>query len=190
MDDQTLPPDARPLTTQELRRTKPNRNEFPNLPRTPIHLVLDRVSSAANVGNIFRLADALRAEHLWLCGGSPVSLESRRFLRAAKSMAKWVPHSVATYTSDVVRSLKTRGVTILGVELAPNSVGLAAAKFRGPVAIIVGQESEGIQPGVLALCDLVLALPMLGMGNSINAATAVAAVGYWALGTLAKGDGI
>jgi len=178
VDNPELPPDARPLTTDELRRTKPDRHTFLTLPRTPIHLVLDRLGSAANIGNIFRLADALRVEHLWLCN-SPVSLDSHRFRRAAKATQKWVPYKLATDTLEVVTALKARGVTILGVELATSSVGLEEVPLTFPLAIVVGQESTGIDPAVFALCDTVVELPMLGLGNSVNASNALAAVAYY-----------
>jgi tRNA G18 (ribose-2'-O)-methylase SpoU len=183
MDNPGLPPNARPLTTEELRRTKPDRHAFLTLPRTPIHLVLDRLGSAANIGNIFRLADALRVEHLWLCN-SPISLDSHRFRRAAKATQKWVPYTLAADSLEVVKALKARGVTVLGVELATTSVDLADARFTPPVAIVVGQESDGINPRVLAACDLVTHLQMLGLGNSVNVSNAMAAVGYWALAAI------
>lgn len=172
------PNSARPLTTEELRASKPTRKALLNEPRTPMVFVLDGVSNASNVGNIFRVADSMKAEHVFLCA-SRVSLTGSKFRRASKGIEKWVPHTLTEDTLQVVRDLKTRGVTVLGVELTPGSVPLTKIKILPPIAIVVGGETEGIQPAVLALCDVVVALPMLGMGNSINVSNALGAVAYY-----------
>lgn len=185
MDQQSLPPNDRPLNTQELRAGKPNRHEFLALPRTPIHLVLDGLNSASNLGNVMRIADALRAERVWLCA-SRVNLDGYKYRTAGKSMDKWVPLTVACDTLEVVRTLRGQGVTIVGVELTVRSVGLADLEFRPPVSIVMGSESRGIQPQVLELCHHVIALPQLGMGNSINAGSAAAVVGFWALAVIGR----
>jgi tRNA G18 (ribose-2'-O)-methylase SpoU len=58
----------RALTTQELRRTKATRDEFPLRPRRPISVVLDGVTQNYNIGAIFRLCDAFLVQELVICG--------------------------------------------------------------------------------------------------------------------------
>lgn len=168
------------LRQADLRKTKPDRHTFQSLRRNPIHIVMDGLKHSSNIGNIFRLADALLAEKVWVCG-SGISLVGSRFIRASKGISKWVPHESAHRAEDAIRALKESGVFVIGVELARESVELSKGILRFPVAIVIGHEADGITPRALSMCDLTVKLPMLGMGNSINASNAASVVGYWAL---------
>ena len=62
------------------------------------------------------------------------------------------------------------------VELTADSVSVAAMQPRFPAVLVLGNEHSGISPGVLARADQAIAIPMLGMANSLNVATACAIV--------------
>lgn len=79
---------TRQLSTEELRIGKVSRQEFESIERRSVCLVLDGVGNASNLGNIFRIADAMLLEKVWLCGDAP-QLGSK-FIRASKRMDKWV----------------------------------------------------------------------------------------------------
>ena len=191
-----LPPPPSPswpaLTTDELVARKPNAETFSQLPRAPISVVLDDVRSLANVGLIFRLCDALRAERLYLCGitGHPGTPEDERPRhvqdRAEREITKtavmaipFVPWEYRASAIDVVRELKERRYQVVAVEQAHDSVLYTTPRiYRPPLALMFGHERAGITPPALHLADLTVEVPVYGMANSLNVAMTLGLVGY------------
>jgi len=163
------------LTRPELRRSKPARADFANLPRNPITVVLDRVTGSYNLGAIIRLCDAFLCERLVICG-TPVERRNRKFVQAAKGAQHWVPWQEEAEAAVVVRAAKAAGLWIGVVELTAASVGVTAMEPCYPATLVLGSERSGISPDVLACADQAVAIPMLGMANSLNVATAAAIV--------------
>jgi tRNA G18 (ribose-2'-O)-methylase SpoU len=163
------------LTTPELRASKLSRADFPGLARNPITVVLDDVRGSYNLGAIIRLCDAFLCEQLVICG-VPVALRNRRFVQAAKGAQHWVPWREAPEAAAVVRAAKADGHWIGAVELTAESTDVTAVQPRYPATLIFGGERSGVSPDVLACADQAIAIPMLGMANSLNVATAAAIV--------------
>jgi tRNA C32,U32 (ribose-2'-O)-methylase TrmJ len=76
----------------------------------------------------------------------------------------------------LVRAAKAAGTWIAAVELTVDSVSPAAMQPRLPAVLVLGDERFGISPEVLTYADQTVAIPMLGMANSLNDATAGAIV--------------
>ncbi len=165
------------LTTQELRRSKPGRAGFMAQARNPITVVLDGVRQNYNLGAIFRLCDAFLVERLVVCG-APLLLHKRRFVQAAAGTQRWVPWEEADDAATVVRAAKSAGHWSAAVELAVNSVSLSELQPQVPAVLILGGERSGVSADVIACADQAVAIPMLGMANSLNVATAAAIVLY------------
>jgi tRNA G18 (ribose-2'-O)-methylase SpoU len=163
------------LSTEELRRAKPDRAVFAALRRSPITVVLDGVTGNYNLGSIFRLCDAFLAERLIVCG-SAVVLRKRKLVQAAKGAERWVPWETAPDAVPAIRALKAAGHWVLAAELSVQSVPVAAMAARFPAVVVVGNEVHGVSPDVLACADQTVAIPMRGMANSLNVATAAAIV--------------
>lgn len=185
------PPPPRPLDTEELVARKPSPEDFPSLPRAPLHVVLADVRGLANVGLAFRLCDNLRAAKLWLCGITghppypgdprPPSIAERcdREIRRTAVMAvPYVPWSYRQETLEVVRERKAAGDRIVVLEQAEGAVEPARADLSAPLCLVLGHERLGVDPRILAEADVVLELPVWGMANSINVAMALGIVGY------------
>ena len=154
---------------------KPSCADFPTVARVPITVVLDGVSGNYNIGAIFRLCDAFLIERLVICG-VPVQLRKRRLIEAAMGAQRWVPWCQEVDAAAAVRGLKAAGAWIAAVELTADSEGLSAFCPRYPAVLVLGAERLGISPAVLALADQAVAIPMRGMSNSLNVATACAIV--------------
>jgi tRNA G18 (ribose-2'-O)-methylase SpoU len=163
------------LSTDELRRTKLDRTAFAALSRSPITVVLDGVVGNYNLGSIFRLCDAFLAERLIVCGAAVV-LRKRKLVQAAKGAERWVPWETATDAAATVRALKAAKYWIVAVELTAISVPVTAMRSRFPAALVLGNEVRGVSADVLACADQSVAIPMRGMANSLNVATAAAIV--------------
>jgi len=163
------------LTTPELRRSKLSRADFPALARTPITVVLDDVRGSYNLGAIVRLCDAFLCEQLVICG-VPVAGRNRKFVQAAKGAQHWVPWREEPEAAAVVRAAKADGHWIGVVELTAESVDVTAIEPRYPAVLVFGGERSGVSRDVLACADQAIHIPMLGLANSLNIATACAIV--------------
>lgn len=167
----------RVLPTDELRRQKPSRTQFLTQPRNPIVVVLDGVRQNYNLGAMFRLCDAFMAERLVVCSAA-VLLNKRKLVQAAAGTQRWVPWQVAEDVMLVIRSSKADDRWIIVTELAAQSISPEEMRPRFPATLVLGGESTGISPSALAYADEVVAIPMLGMANSLNVATAAAIMLY------------
>jgi tRNA G18 (ribose-2'-O)-methylase SpoU len=165
----------RVLKTAELRQSKPNRATFATQRRNPVTIVLDGVTGHYNIGAIFRLCDAFLVERL-IVGGAVVALRNRRFVQAASGTERWVPWQNGADAAAFVRAAKAAANWVAVVELTAGSVCLAALKPRFPAILVLGSETSGVSRAVLACADQAVAIPMLGMANSLNVATAGAIV--------------
>jgi tRNA G18 (ribose-2'-O)-methylase SpoU len=164
------------LSKPELRRAKLDRAAFAALARNPVTVVLDRVTGFYNIGAIFRLCDAFLVERLVICGAEPLMLRKRKLVQAATGSQRWVPWDEAPDAAAVARDAKRSGSWVAVVELTADSVDVAAMRPRYPAMLVLGNEHSGISPDVLAYADQAIAIPMLGMTNSLNVATAGAIV--------------
>jgi tRNA G18 (ribose-2'-O)-methylase SpoU len=163
----------RQLSKAELRETRMDRKAFVAAPRLPVCVVLHNVISGANIGAVFRLADCILAEKIYLCGASklPTGVKMQKVSRKAE---RWAPWEYCDSTVKTVEGLKARGYRIMAAELCAQSVDYLAADYAVPGALILGGESDGLPPEVLALADSVVALPVRGMVNSLNVGTVAA----------------
>jgi tRNA G18 (ribose-2'-O)-methylase SpoU len=172
------------LSKPELRQSKPSRADFAVQARNPVIVVLDGVRGYYNIGAIFRLCDAFLVERLIICGEEsqggphrvPPLLRRRKLVQAAMGTQRWVPWQDEPDAAAVARAAKAEGYWIAVVELTAESVSLSAMQPRYPAALVLGNERAGVSQEVLACADQAIAIPMLGMANSLNVATAGAIV--------------
>lgn len=145
--------------------------------RTPLHVVLDNLRSAYNVGSIFRTADTCRAAHLWLCGmtAHPPHPKLEKTALGAEHAVRW---SYFERNRDCVARLKELGIPIVALEVLPGAVAYHQFCWPRPVALVVGNEEHGVHERVLRQCDAVVYIPMLGIKNSLNVASAFAVAAY------------
>ena len=143
-----------------------------------VTLVLDNLRSAHNVGNIFRIAEALQAKVI-ACGCTPFPPHPV-LAKTAMECDKTVPFTTEVSAADAIKSLrKTNCKCILALEHNSESVEIAAfAPLAMPLALVLGNEAKGVSPEALALCDAAVDLPMLGEKASVNVGNAAAAALY------------
>ncbi len=153
-----------------------------------ITLVLDRLRSAFNTGNIFRLADAVGVKEVICCGYTPAPPHPR-LEKTAMGADRWVKCRSVGDTLEAVRQLKKAGAAVVAVETGEHSKYVWDYPFRFPLALVLGNEALGIEPRVLAQCDAVVSLPMAGAKTSVNVGNCAAAVLYAILGKYQYGAG-
>jgi tRNA G18 (ribose-2'-O)-methylase SpoU len=149
----------------------------------PVSIILDRLRSAHNTGNIFRLADAIGAREIIACGYTPAPPHPK-LAKTAMGADEMVTCREFPNSVDAVLALRREGYAqILAVETEIGSSPPWKWEYRYPLAIIFGNEALGIDPETLKLCDGTLALPMFGEKKSINVGNCAAAVLYFIAAT-------
>ena len=154
------------LKNKDLQRI--NIEEFKNAEKTPITIVLDNVRSALNVGSIFRTADAFLIENIILCGitACPPNKDIRKAALGATDSVKW---EYSENTIDAVNQLIEKGYYVVGVEQTNKATMLNNFKLPNkPLAIIMGNEVNGVAQEVIDACNEVIEIPQFGTKHSLN----------------------
>ncbi len=165
----------RKLSMEELGRK--SAAEFKEATKTPVIAVLDNIRSMHNVGSVFRSADAFLIEAIFLCGYTPQPPHrdiNKTALGAAETV-DWIPF---TNTIEAVHELKTKGYKIFAVEQTEGSISLEkfSAGAEEKIAIVFGNEVEGVNDEVLQLTDGSIEIPQSGMKHSLNVSVAAGIV--------------
>ena len=142
--------------------------EFKNAEKTPITIVLDNVRSALNVGAIFRTSDAFLIENIILCGitACPPNKDIRKAALGSTDSVKW---EYSDNTLETVNQLIEKEYYVIGVEQANKATMLNNFKLPNkPIAIIMGNEVNGVAQEVIDICNQVIEIPQFGTKHSLN----------------------
>jgi tRNA G18 (ribose-2'-O)-methylase SpoU len=152
-------------------------DEAQRVRRTPVRLILDNVRSMHNVGSVFRTADAFLAESIELCGYTPRP-PHRDIHKTALGATETVPWISWDSAADAVKSLIADGYRVLAVEQTTGSVPLNRLSVDPDekIALVFGNEVEGVSTDVIALCAGSIEIPQLGMKHSLNVSVSAAMV--------------
>lgn len=151
--------------------------EFRQTSKIPVSVVLDNVRSLHNVGSAFRTSDAFKLEKIFLTGitGTPPHREIEKSALGATTSVAW---EYVEKTTDVIRSLKDNGYTIIAIEQTSESQSFE--KFvPGPgikYCLIFGNEVHGVSEEAIELADLALEIPQAGTKHSLNIAVCLGIV--------------
>ncbi len=140
----------------------------------PIVLVLDSITSPANVGSLFRLADTFNIEKIIFCGSTFADLSSNRLKRTARSTVQTIPSERQEDTSKTCRLLASHGYSILSLEITKDSEAVDSINYDKfeKIALVLGNENSGIDEEVLKLSYKSLHINMFGKNSSMNVAQA------------------
>lgn len=154
-----------------------DRSEEPEGPRTPVAALLDNIRSAQNVGDMFRSADALKLEQLYLAGISAFP-PNGKLEKTALGTTETVPWSHDLRVFDAVARAREAGFALVAVEMTPSSVSLY--EWEGPerCCFVFGHEVLGVDKELLRQADAIVHLPMLGRKNSLNVSSSFSALLY------------
>lgn len=150
---------------------------LPSVQRAPVHVVLDNLRSAYNVGSAFRTSDAAAVEHVYLCGMS-AHPPHPKLDKTALGAQDYIPWSYHERTMDAIRLIQGKGIPVVAVEIAEGAANHFDFDWPKPVAVVFGNEVTGVPERVLKHCDHCVQIPMRGYKNSINVATAFGIVLY------------
>ena len=161
----------RKLLVEELNRV--NVNEFREVEKIPLIVVLDNVRSQHNIGSVFRTSDAFLVEEIMLCGitATPPNAEIHKTALGSEDSVKWSYHED---TNVVVSQLRANGYTIYSVEQTENSLMLDEIDLiiDNKYAVVLGHEVHGVQQSVIDACDNCIEIPQFGTKHSLNVSVA------------------
>jgi 23S rRNA (guanosine2251-2'-O)-methyltransferase len=161
------------LRVRKLKNIELNRlsvNDFKSQKNNHVVVILDDIRSMNNVGSIFRTCDCLGIGHIYLCGitGQPPHREIYKTSLGAENSVGWDYHAEI---EPLINSLKLKNFKIIGLEQTDKSIDIRNFDdMEQPLAIIMGNEVEGISDKALDLCDIVLEIPQFGTKHSYNVA--------------------
>jgi len=145
--------------------------------RKEFYVVCDNIRSLENIGSIFRTADALGVSKIFLCGisGKP---PHHKISKTALGAEKTIPFEYHRQIGRLIDKLKRDSIKIIALEQDKGAIDYRKFKPRFPLALIVGNEVEGISKKILKKCDKIIFLPMLGNKESLNVSVAFGITGY------------
>ncbi len=139
----------------------------------PVILLLDNITGEANIGSIFRLADAFNVDKIVFSGTEP-NLNSRRLQKTARNTHKTVVHEFTedaiAYTQESKANCKVYALEITSASIPVEHFQYSEEK-KG-VILILGNEASGINKELLKISDKHLHINMFGQNSSMNVAQA------------------
>jgi len=169
----------RKLTMEELNRK--SIDGFRSAEKMPVIVVLDNIRSMHNVGSVFRTADAFLIKAIYLCGYTPRP-PHRDIQKTALGATETVDWKYFSSTVEAVQLLKEEGNSVWAVEQAESSIMLNKSGIaqNGNLAVVFGNEVEGVNYEALRHCDGCIEIPQIGMKHSLNISVAAGIV-LWEL---------
>ncbi len=151
----------------------------PEKPRVtlPLVIILDHLRSAFNVGSIFRSADGLGIEHLYLVGYTPTPLDPG-VLKTTMGSERSVAWSHWDQMDILIKDLKTKNYHLVALETLPEAITLGTFKAPKPMALFLGNERFGLDQKILKQMDEIVSIEMRGIKNSLNVANAMSIFSY------------
>lgn len=190
------------LDAKQLRDIDENeaKKRLKKIKRKPVYFVLENVLDTYNIGGLFRLADALMVEKIYLCDRSATP-PNNRIYKASVGTDKVVPWEYCKTTLEAVKRLRSAyrqkvtsndtdkryeqpyrqrstKIQIVAIEQDKKSIDYRKAKYSLPIAFVIGNESDGISQATLKQCDQVVEIPMWGINKSLNVIVSAAIVAY------------
>ncbi|MDE0770692.1 MAG: RNA methyltransferase [Salibacteraceae bacterium] len=165
------------LKLEELNRISVS--EFKSAEKFPVVVVLDNIRSAFNIGSIFRTADALAIESVYLCGITATP-PHREIYKTALGASESVDWKYFQNTMDSISELKKNGFIILSLEQVEDSLMLDnfVSTKDSKYALVVGNEVDGVMQEVIDSSDVCIEIPQYGTKHSYNVSVS-AGIALW-----------
>lgn len=196
------------LNAQQLRELEEKRvsGVIRKVKRNLIYFILENIYDTYNIGGLFRLADAIGVEKMFLCGEMEIPPNSRikkasigtykvvewEYKKTAKEVITdlhvtcSMKHETLKNSNYQLQNKKMLHIAssmlhVIAVEQNPISVNYTKVDYKFPIALIFGNESYGISEETLKLADQIVEIPMWGINKSLNVIVSAAIVSYWVI---------
>lgn len=140
--------------------------------------LVDNMRSPFNIGSLFRIADALGVEKIYLTGES-ITPPNDKIRKNSRATDKYIAYEYRPDAVPLVAELKMSGYRIISLELTKESIPLHQLQLdQRNICLIAGSENEGISQDLLDTSDSIVMIPMQGQNESMNVAMAAAIAVY------------
>ena len=141
------------------------------LPRIPLEIIACPLGKAVNHGGLLRMAEAFRLEMVTF------SFEQDRGndFSGHRGAIRWQPYRWLA-AEEAVAEATAKNRQKVALALSESSVNFESFDYQFPMSLVVGSEIDGVPQEILDQCDACVAIPMFGLMESLNVATATAIV--------------
>ncbi|MEO8934631.1 MAG: RNA methyltransferase [Xanthomarina sp.] len=157
----------RKLKNSELERLSVE--DFKEVKKTPLIIILDNIRSLNNIGSVFRTSDAFLIEKIYLCGitAQPPHKDIHKTALGSTETVIW---EYVENTLDLIKKLKADNIKICSIEQAENATMLNdfTPKQNTTYALVFGNEVKGVSQNVVSASDVVIEIPQFGTKHSLN----------------------
>jgi tRNA G18 (ribose-2'-O)-methylase SpoU len=177
----------RKLSLEEISQSRIPPKDMKSHARFPFHVLLNDIRSLYNVGSIFRTADAVRIEKIYLTGitGKPPRKEIDKTALGATNTVPWIYYKNPL---DILTQMKSDGISIVALEHTDDVFDFRKVQYSFPLCLILGNEVFGIEDELLRMADSVIEIPMYGSKHSLNVSVAFGIVIYEMLSQFQKSN--
>lgn len=151
--------------------------------RNNIHIILDNVVDAYNIGSAFRIADSIFAKKVWICGKNVTTPLDRQVQKSSVNTCDLIEWETIENTIDIFDKFNSHTAFVC-LEKTDDYSNIKLDNLKTihknciynnePLCLIVGSESHGINEKILFKCSYVVEIPMYGINNSMNVINALA----------------
>ena len=150
-------------------------------------VILHNIRSLHNVGSIFRTADAVGVEKIYLCGITPAPIDvygkfMPQFKKVSLGAEKYVKWERMGRTIPLIKRLKNHRFKIFAVEQSKEAIPYYKMNVKDldepKTALVLGSEARGLPQSILKLADRILEIPMVGKKESLNVSVAFGVAAY------------
>ena len=150
-----------------------------SLRQPDLRVVLEEVKNTHNASAVARTCDAAGILYVDIISSSqePFPINEAISTRAEK----WLTFQYYTSTKECLSQLKEKGFKIAATHLKANAIPYTALDYTKPMALVFGNETDGISDEALSLSDYVIKIPMIGMVQSLNLSVSIGIILYEAM---------
>ncbi len=161
----------------ELVKTRPDSHQTDGRPiLSQLFLVCDRIQDSHNFGAILRCCDAMGVAGV-IIGAREQASVTPHVARASSGAVNFLRIFRTENLPECLRLLKENSIFIAGASEKASEPAWRSS-MTGPAALVIGSEARGISSEIIDVCDGLLRIPMLGQGESLNAAVAAGILLY------------
>lgn len=151
-------------------------NEVQEKEEAPFFIILDEINDPHNLGSIMRTADAVGAHGIIIPKRRAVGL-TPVVAKTSAGAIEYVPVCRVTNLARTIDTLKERNIWIAGADMTGEQTHFQA-DFKGAIALVMGNEGQGLSRLVKEKCDFLVNIPMIGKVSSLNASVAASVIMY------------
>ena len=148
-------------------------------------ILLHNIRSLYNVGSVFRTADAVGIEKIYLCGITPKPVDEfgkprEQLIKVSLGAEKYVKWEHIKSTTRLIDKLKKEKYKIFAVEQSKKSTpyNTTASGSGRKIVLVLGNEIKGLPQSILSRAERILEIPMKGRKESLNVAVAFGVIAF------------